>query len=354
LKAKRDQKDSIAIMAESPLKPITFIRQVSSTLIGSSRNVNRSADSLRSLDAADDSSVSASDPMQRGSMRRGHSISKKSLRASNEKERMQNNARLDADIYLEAVNEGEEDSPRQAKDGKDNKLSSKAATYRSVRFSYDHLEAEGAGVTADGTFNEINEGRSTLASIRNLSKEHDLHESGGIISDDAVDIETSEESVLFPYMTLPMIKQLPTNLTMADFTDIEEIGNGANANVSKAKYQDKIVVIKMIKCELASSPKVQKEFDTEFEILARLNHPHIIRVYGMGTSPRKFIVLEYLSAILGAVLSNNMINPSFEKLCHRYNYPYDVMLQYARQLADALDYLHSRANPKISIIHRGK
>lgn len=339
-------------MAESPLKPSTFLRQMSSSLRGTpSKNIDRSADSLRSLgsDGDDHSSANANEPIPRGSIRRSQSVSKRALKASTEKERMKNDDILDhTNIFLDALKDEDEDDvanePKSQHDGKLQKL----ATHKSVRFSYDHLEAD--AVEEAQALAEANEAASRPESPRSVDK----GEMEGLVTDHSVDIETSEESVLYPYMTLPIVRDLPTNLTMQDFSFVKEIGRGANAIVSIAKYSGQTVVIKIIRPELESSEKVQKEFDAEFNILARLNHPHVIRVFGMGHSPRKFIVLEYLSSILGTVLNNNMINPSVEKLFHRYNYPYDVMLKYARQLADALDYLHNRVNPKMSILHRGE
>lgn len=43
------------------------------------------------------------------------------------------------------------------------------------------------------------------------------------------------------------------------------------------------------------------EFDVEHGILARINHPQIIRLIGAGRTPRRFIVLEHLH---GGTLTN--------------------------------------------------
>jgi hypothetical protein len=110
----------------------------------------------------------------------------------------------------------------------------------------------------------------------------------------------------------------------------------------------------MIKEEVAFEPVAVHEFDVEQGILARVNHPHIIKLLGSGRFPRRFIVLEYLEGgSLDTILSQNQAKPGFaQKLFRRPTFTYENLLMRAKQMADALDFLHTRCHPGASIIHR--
>lgn len=77
-------------------------------------------------------------------------------------------------------------------------------------------------------------------------------------------------------------------------------------------------------------------FHREFRVLARLDHPHIMQAYDYGTfADAPYLVLELLEGVtLRQALAGGPL-------------PRERMLHIARQLAEALAYLHTR-----SIIHR--
>ena len=67
------------------------------------------------------------------------------------------------------------------------------------------------------------------------------------------------------------------------------------------------------------------------------------------------MVVEYLGmGSLNGVLSANIAKPGFtQKLFRKPTFTYPVLLQRAREMADALDYLHRRFHPGCVLIHRG-
>ena len=89
-------------------------------------------------------------------------------------------------------------------------------------------------------------------------------------------------------------------------------------------------------------------------ILCRLSHPSIIQLKGAGTQPRRFIVLEYLGGgSLHTVLSQNQSRPGLaQKLFRRPTFTYANLLAKVRDMAEALDYLHTRVQDGAMILHR--
>ena len=80
----------------------------------------------------------------------------------------------------------------------------------------------------------------------------------------------------------------------------------------------------------------QTRFHREFRVLERLDHPHIVRAYAHGThNDRPFLILEYLE---GTTLTNVLAKGSPAR---------SNLLDIARQLCDALVYLHAN-----NIVHR--
>lgn len=168
----------------------------------------------------------------------------------------------------------------------------------------------------------------------------------------------SYQGIHFDLNQLPIVKKALIHLSLSDFTYIRYLASGSNADVYLAKLHGEVVVIKMIKQDHEKNHRILREFDVEFNILIRLNHPNIIKVKGFGKIPRRFIVLEYLEQILGTMLANNHINQMHQaqsdKLFHRYTFPYIHLLHQARCLANAFQYCSSGFSTYAMIIHRGQ
>mmetsp|Transcript_2935 Transcript_2935/g.3073 ORF Transcript_2935/g.3073 Transcript_2935/m.3073 type:complete len:488 (+) Transcript_2935:183-1646(+) len=158
----------------------------------------------------------------------------------------------------------------------------------------------------------------------------------------------------FPVKEMPVVRLVPDNLELSDFTDVQHIADGSNANVFLADLNEETVIIKMIREEVQTDPVAVHEFDVEHGMLVRVSHPHIIKILGAGRIPRRLIVLEYLgSGSLNSILQKNILKPGImPKLFHKSTFNFKNLLSKARDLAEALHYLHSMVHKGASIIHR--
>ncbi len=159
----------------------------------------------------------------------------------------------------------------------------------------------------------------------------------------------------YPIVNIPIKSIVPTNLTFHSFEDLKHIADGSNSNIFLGKLLGQKVIVKMIKEDVQNNPVAVHEFDIEHGMLSRFSHPHIIRLLGVGVMPRRFIVIEYLGGgSLNNVLENNKEKPGIaQRFFRKPSFTYSSLLARARDMADALDYLHSRCQPGAIIIHRG-
>src|ERR1700720_5030856 len=107
------------------------------------------------------------------------------------------------------------------------------------------------------------------------------------------------------------------------------IGAGGMGEVYRARDSklDRDVAIKVLPAALAQDPERLARFEREAKVLASLNHPDIARIYGVED---RAIVMELVP---GEALKGPL--------------PLDTALNYARQIAAALEAAHEK-----NIIHR--
>ena len=137
----------------------------------------------------------------------------------------------------------------------------------------------------------------------------------------------------------------------SDYENIQFLTKGSNALVFSATYkEEKKVAIKILKKDCVTVGQV--EMENEYRILRALDHPHIIKCSGTGNVPRPFIEVEYLEG--GTLESYLKQMTKFRKLSGpEYRKILISALSIARDLAMAMDYLHSTFSDKATIIHRG-
>ncbi|WP_406698316.1 bifunctional serine/threonine-protein kinase/formylglycine-generating enzyme family protein [Singulisphaera sp. Ch08] len=85
--------------------------------------------------------------------------------------------------------------------------------------------------------------------------------------------------------------------TIADLDLLEELGRGGMAVVFKARQTElkRIVAVKMILAGPYSRPEQVARFHAEAEVVARLEHPHIVTIHKLGEHEgRPVLVLEYM------------------------------------------------------------
>jgi YVTN family beta-propeller protein len=125
---------------------------------------------------------------------------------------------------------------------------------------------------------------------------------------------------------------------LKQYTIIERIGEGGMGSVYVARQpaMNRFVAIKVISADFLTSKESRDRFQREVEIIAKLEHPHILPVYDFGEiegSP--YIVMRYLS---GGTLQDRMRQRSLTQ---------EQLFRSLGQIAEALDYAHERG-----IVHR--
>ncbi len=116
------------------------------------------------------------------------------------------------------------------------------------------------------------------------------------------------------------------------------LGAGGMGEVYRARDTrlDRTVAIKVLPNELASDPELRQRLELEARSISKLSHPHICTLYDIGHQDGTcFLVMEYLE---GETLAQRV---------HRSPLPVSLLLQYATEIADALDKAHQQG-----IIHR--
>ena len=111
------------------------------------------------------------------------------------------------------------------------------------------------------------------------------------------------------------------------------IGAGGMGEVYRARDTrlDRIVAIKVLPAHLSDRPELRERFEREAKTIASLNHPHICVLHDIGHQDGiDFLVMEYLE---GETLAQRLIKGPL---------PLEQVLQYAIEIADALDKAHRK------------
>ncbi len=128
--------------------------------------------------------------------------------------------------------------------------------------------------------------------------------------------------------------------TLGQYQIVDKIGRGGMANVYRAVQSSigREVAVKVLPPEFLRDQTFLSRFTREVEVIASLQHPHILPVYDFGEQDGlPFIVMAYLPG--GSLV--DVIHQYGEKL------PLDQVADYIRQIAGALDFAHRKG-----IIHR--
>ncbi|MEO1166813.1 MAG: protein kinase [Chloroflexota bacterium] len=118
----------------------------------------------------------------------------------------------------------------------------------------------------------------------------------------------------------------------------EHIAKGGMATVYLARQQtiSRDVAVKVLPRNFTHDDTFIERFNREVEVIAQLQHPHILPVYDFGEhDDMPYIVMAYIS---GGTLNEQIASGSMS---------YERTLSITRQMAEALDFAHSRG-----IIHR--
>src|ERR1700686_1316662 len=114
---------------------------------------------------------------------------------------------------------------------------------------------------------------------------------------------------------------------------LSAIGAGGMGEVYKARDTrlDRIVAIKVLPTHLADRSELRERFEREARVVASLNHPHICVLHDIGQQDGiDYLVMEYLE---GETLAQRLVKGAL---------PLQQVLQYAIEIADALDKAHRK------------
>jgi serine/threonine protein kinase len=149
---------------------------------------------------------------------------------------------------------------------------------------------------------------------------------------------------------LPGSPLCATNVSWTEFTSIHHRIDSSSCHIYTANWNDRPVILKLIKADRINSEVALAEFETEAEVLSRLKHPHIVRFLGSGFQPRRFLVLELLD---GGSLSHALgVRVDKDQKSWRRSFNYLETLKLSRAMASALKYLHDDWDAGITVIHR--
>ena len=114
---------------------------------------------------------------------------------------------------------------------------------------------------------------------------------------------------------------------------LSAIGAGGMGEVYNARDTrlDRIVAIKVLPAILPTRAELRERFEREARTIASLNHPHICTLYDIGHQDgTDYLVMEYLE---GETLAQRLLKGPL---------PLEQVLQYAIEIADALDKAHRK------------
>jgi serine/threonine-protein kinase len=121
-----------------------------------------------------------------------------------------------------------------------------------------------------------------------------------------------------------------------------ELGRGTAATVYLARDEkhNRLVALKVLKPDIASAT-AGKRFKREIDILARLNHPHILQLFDSGTltSRRPPSLFYVMPCMRGGTLRDRLIRET--------QLPLADAVHVAREVAEALHYAHGQG-----VVHR--
>jgi serine/threonine protein kinase len=140
------------------------------------------------------------------------------------------------------------------------------------------------------------------------------------------------------------VPQLTLDNLQAEFPHLKieaQIGRGGMGVVYRAVdlITSRQVALKVLLEEhLESSPEYHARFQQEAEVMQRLQHPHIVRLQRVGTTPAgwPYLLMEYIE---GTDIA--------QKLRKEKRFPPALALQMCQQVTSALAYAHS-----LGVIHR--
>mmetsp|Transcript_34524 Transcript_34524/g.32891 ORF Transcript_34524/g.32891 Transcript_34524/m.32891 type:complete len:387 (-) Transcript_34524:298-1458(-) len=154
----------------------------------------------------------------------------------------------------------------------------------------------------------------------------------------------------FDIAELPILRNIDRRVDLNNVAGLEYLSSGSNSEIYSAVWDNQRVIVKMLSEKMKDDRIAIFEFDIEFELLSRLDHPNITAILGGGILPRPFIIMERLRD-LSSVLDINF-QETQPKFLQRKAFSFFEMLNLAKDLSLSLRYLHAEVHPDGVILHR--
>lgn len=147
-----------------------------------------------------------------------------------------------------------------------------------------------------------------------------------------------KDNILSEYQARRFLANKPHGLLVGRYVIVDRIGSGSMGRVYKAHHRmmARDVALKIIAPEIVTNERVVARFQREMRLVARLDHPNVIRAFDADQVSRLlYIVMEYVQGIsLGQRLRQGVVPPM-------------EMADYAAQAALGLAHAHAQG-----IVHR--
>jgi serine/threonine protein kinase len=131
---------------------------------------------------------------------------------------------------------------------------------------------------------------------------------------------------------------LSAGARLGPYQILSPLGAGGMGEVYKAKDTrlDRTVAVKVLRPQIASSPRVRQRFEREAKTVSQLSHPHICALYDVGREgDTEYLVMEFLE---GDTLADRLKKGPL---------PLEQTLRYGIEIAKALDKAHREG-----VVHR--
>lgn len=137
--------------------------------------------------------------------------------------------------------------------------------------------------------------------------------------------------------------------TLGDYTLIKQVGQGSMGSVFLAehRFMKKQYILKVLPEELASDRAFVQRLEEEVAILTALEHPNIVKIHTVSFAQGQyFLVTDCVVDEFGETTNLGQYLNSRDK---RFDEP--TLFRLLRQVAEALDYAHSKKNNGKGVAH---
>lgn len=139
--------------------------------------------------------------------------------------------------------------------------------------------------------------------------------------------------------------------SLGDYTLIKQIGQGSLGTVYLAEHQfmKQQYVLKVLPEELATDRTFIQRFEEDVGVLSGLEHPNIVKIHNISFSQGQYFL------VTDCVVDNlsETTNLAQYMLAREKRLEEGQLFQILMQLADALDYAHSKKINGRAVVHRG-